>query len=267
MSGWIRIEKSLETDPRVLRAAKNLAASIPACNAGALHPVTLVVGGLARLWMYADSHAREDDTLDLGFAELDELLGIPGFCRALPECWLREVSEGSVELPGFQEHNGVEARKRALTQKRVSRHRSAQALQPSETRNAAALPDQTRPDQTKTTKEEGAGAPSSSGSVTTIGTPAGLNAEAFSRWDLYLRRSGKPLNDFSRAGAQRKLAAMGDEARQAATVEHCIANGWRTLHPIRDDGSPQQRAPYRRRTADEIEAEVRARGGDPYALD
>jgi hypothetical protein len=162
MSGWIKFEKDLASDPRVLRMAKELGRCwffapadtcvdgvINARNAEALPGVTLVCGALARLWIYADSHAREDDTLDLGPLEIDELLGIPGFCAMMPPDWLVQVGENTVELPGFQAHNGVEAKKRALTQKRVERHRETKKHESVTPRNASSLPDQ---DQTKTNK-------------------------------------------------------------------------------------------------------------------
>lgn len=158
MSGWIKIEKDLESDPRVLRIAKKL------CNAPALHErinsahsVTLVCGALARLWVYADSHIRDDDSLDMGCDEIDAWLGIPGFCVLMPSDWLNPIGDEAVQLPGFQAHNGVEARKKALTQKRVEQHRKRNSVTPALT---TALPDQTktRPDSDKTkTKEESDG--------------------------------------------------------------------------------------------------------------
>lgn len=261
MSGWIKWEKDLETDPRVLRMSRELKRI---CNAGALHPVTLVCGGLIRLWSYADSHAREDDTLDLGVDEIDELVGIPGFCSIMPADWLREIDEHTVELPNFQQHGGTEAKKKALTKKRVETHRKRSSVTGALTN---ALPDQDQDqdqDQTKTTQRP---APSVSG-VRGIGLPVGLNADAFDRWEQYQRLNGRPLNDLSRPAAQRKLVAMGDPEVQAATVEHCIANGWKTLNPVRVSAvaatTLAQRKP--RKTADELEAECRARGEDPYAL-
>ncbi len=137
MNTWIKLEKSLDTDPRVLRIARRLS-----CNAGALHGVTLVCGALARLWMFADSHARADDTLDMGFAEIDDYLGVPGFCAALPADWIVEIDENRVELPGFQAHNNIEARRRALGQKRVAAHRERVKRESVTPRNAGALPDQ-----------------------------------------------------------------------------------------------------------------------------
>lgn len=172
MSGWIKLEKNLETDPRVLRMARALeerfvlfdnddprnATGFDPCNAVPFHYVTLVCGALARLWMFADSHCRDDDTLDMGADEIDRWLGIPKFCSLMPDDWLVEIDAHRVELPGFQGHNGVIAKKRATTQKRVERHRkrggNGTPLHVPESRNAAALPDQTRPDHTKTRPEE-----------------------------------------------------------------------------------------------------------------
>lgn len=147
MSGWIKWEKDLETDPRFLRMVRDMKRT---CNASAYQHqmiVTLVCGALTRLWSYADSHLRDDDTLDMGASELDELLGIENFCSIVPDDWLMEVNENTVKLPNFQSHNGVEAKKKALTQKRVESHRKRTSVTP-------ALPDQTRPDQTKTRPEE-----------------------------------------------------------------------------------------------------------------
>ena len=164
MSGWIKFEKDLRTDPRVLRIARELNrrfmfypadAEVDRCNAYALPAVTLVLGALAQLWSLADSHA-ENDVLRMSAEEVDEYLGITGFCSMMPADWLVEVDAHSVELPGFQAHNGPEAKKRALTQHRVERlrERNADALPAS---NADALPDKTRQDKTRDTHTHGAG--------------------------------------------------------------------------------------------------------------
>lgn len=159
MNGWIKLEKALETDPRVLRAARSLARRAAAgdaaksCNASALQYVTVVIGGLARLWMLADSHAGADDTVELSFEEIDEMLGVPGFCESLPSDWIISRDGKSSELPGFQQHNGSDARRRALTAQRVANHRSSTVKRDSVTPcNADALPDKTRQDKTREKK-------------------------------------------------------------------------------------------------------------------
>jgi hypothetical protein len=140
MSAWIKIEKSLETDPRVIKLARALAVTHERYTRNAC--VTLVCGALARLWIFADSHIRPDDTLDLGPDDLDELLGLPGFCAMLPADWLEVIDAERVKLPGFLAHNGVEAKKRALTQKRVAQHRDTVKRSSVSPCNADALPDQ-----------------------------------------------------------------------------------------------------------------------------
>ena len=157
MSGWIKLEKDRRDDPRVIRMARELR------NAGVTHErftssmhVTLVLGCLDVLWCYADTHVRDDDSLDLGFDEIDELVGLRGFCNLMPTDWLEVIDANRVKLPDFHAHNGTESKKKALNQKRQERHRNAEALQAvtqtSRTSVTPALPDL---DQTKTkTKEE-----------------------------------------------------------------------------------------------------------------
>jgi hypothetical protein len=144
LSGWIKVEKSLDDDPRVLRMASRLR-NADVTLGERTH--ALVVGALVRFWWYADTHIRADDTLDLGKNEIDNLVGVPGFCDLMPDDWLRVVDESTVELPGFQTHNGVEAKRRALVQKRVTRHRDKSNAVSVTPAYRSALPDQTRPDQ------------------------------------------------------------------------------------------------------------------------
>jgi hypothetical protein len=113
--------------------------------------------------------------LPLGIDELDEVVGLPGFCALLPADWLVPVDEHSVELPEYHAHNGTEAKKRAVTQKRVSRHR-AKALHDG---NGRALPDQDQ-DQTKTNTKEKAKA---------VAPKATAGFEQF--WQAYPKRISK----------------------------------------------------------------------------
>lgn len=166
MSGWIKLEKDRRDDPRVIRMARELR------NAGVTHErftssmhVTLVLGCLDVLWCYADTHVREDDTLDLGADEIDELVGLQGFCNLLPADWLEVLDTNRVKLPDFHAHNGTESKKKALNQKRQERHRNDVALQEltqtSRTSVTAALPDldQTRPRPDQDQKKNMAAAP------------------------------------------------------------------------------------------------------------
>ena len=155
MSGWIKFEKDVRDNPRFRRMKRAYleahANDVTHVRFKEAYVATLLVGCLAQLWMYADSHIREDNTLDLGTDEIDELVGVEGFAQLMPADWLQVVDAHHVVLPGFQEHNGTEAKKKAQTQRRVERHRVRTVTQERNgsltSGNAHALPDQTRPDQ------------------------------------------------------------------------------------------------------------------------
>ena len=162
MSGWVKWEKDKEQEPgfkRLVRKVRNT------CVTDALQPetaqalaVTLTMGALLKFWSYADTYIRADDTLDMGLADIDDLVAIPGFAAALPADWLRVIDDEHVELPGYQQHNGIAAKKSALAQKRMENKRTRDQRNDSVTPRAqarngrvtGASPDQTRPDQTKT---------------------------------------------------------------------------------------------------------------------
>lgn len=230
MSGWIKVEKSLDDDPRVIRMCARLR------NADVTQPYAqlLVIGALVKFWWYADTHIREDDTLDLGTTEIDQMVGLPGFCALLPECWLRKIDDNRVELPDFQEHNGVDAKRRAVTQKRVQRHRNAHSV-------TQALPDQTRPDQDQTKKKR-AEAP-----VFDPGSIPGLDAAAWGMWLDHRKAIKHEILPHAMPVAAKKLAKLNGE--QLAAVEHSIANGWQGLfaekqinHPSARQVDPPRRA-------------------------
>ena len=137
--GWIKFEKDLQTDPRVLRMARAFegrwelseeTVSQPDCALAVTAPlpaVTMVCGALVRLWCLADTHVDGDDVLKLSTEEIDAFIGIPGFCSLLPSGWLVDLGD-TVRLPGFHIHNGTLAKTRASTQRRVQRHRTVTAL-------------------------------------------------------------------------------------------------------------------------------------------
>ncbi len=252
MSGWIKLEKELREDVRVRRMAKTLSErdDVTHVRYRFQKAVTQVLGGLAQLWMHADSFARDDDSLDLSTQEIDELVGIEGFAKLLPQDWLQEVDAGTVKLPGFHTHSGSEAKRKALTAKRVSKLRNARALQQEKSCNAPALPDQTRLDHKKTRSARARAAPPVvhdpelethvPDAPTSPPPPEGLDLAAWHRWTAYRAQIRKPLKPPSVPAAQKALAAYGPD--QAAVVEQSIANGWQGLfapkaaaHPHRQD--------------------------------
>lgn len=147
MSGWIKVEKDLANDPRVLRMASRLShADVTLGSRSRL----VIVGALVTLWWYADTHIGDDDVLAIGADEVDELVGLKGFCALMPPDWLQILDTDHIQLLGYVEHNGSKAKNTALAQKRQQRHR-AKPTSRSRSRHAdvtpSALPDKTRQDE------------------------------------------------------------------------------------------------------------------------
>lgn len=121
MSGWVKLEKDLKDDPRVRKMARALASR--SGHARASEGLATALGGLALFWFYADTHVRDDDTLEVGVDDIGEIVGVEGFGHLLPTDWLQVIDANQVKLPGYHTHNGTEAKKRALAVKRQQRHR------------------------------------------------------------------------------------------------------------------------------------------------
>ena len=74
--------------------------------------------------------------------------------------------------------------------------------------------------------------------------PAGLDLQAWNRWETYRREIRKPIKPASMQAAQRKLAGYG--ADQATVVEHTIAQGYTGLwEPKGVNGSGKQKLGWR----------------------
>lgn len=99
---WIKMRADLHTHPKVVRMASALKADR-----------LRIVGGLHSAWCLFDVHSV-DGYLD-GYSPetLDDLIGFPGFARAMIGVgWLQEEDENLV-MPRFEAHNGQSAKRRA----------------------------------------------------------------------------------------------------------------------------------------------------------
>lgn len=152
MSGWIKVEKDLANDPRVLRMSSRLSnGDVTVASRSRL----IVIGALVTLWWYADTHIGDDDVLAIGANEIDQLVGLEGFCSLVPSDWLQILDADHVKLVDYTAHNGSHAKNRALAQKRQQRHRDTSSM--SRSRHARvtqdASPDKTRQDKTETRRK------------------------------------------------------------------------------------------------------------------
>lgn len=89
--------------------------------------------------------------------------------------------------------------------------------------------------------------------------------QAMDAWLQHRTAKGKPLAGHEIIAAGKLLAGMGDPESQRSAVQHCVANGFAHLRLAdgrtgKANGYPPAR---KARTADEIEADYRARGLDP----
>jgi hypothetical protein len=218
--GWIKFEKELRSDPRVLRMAgilRELHGEIG--NAS----VTLVLGGLAQIWFLCDTHIGQDDVLPLGIDDINQFIGVKGFAEILPQDWLQVIDAHHVKLPNYHVHNGTVAKKKALTQKRVTKHRLARngsALQELKSCNAPALPDQ---DLDHIRKD------------TPLPPLTDLDMGAWRAWLAYRKSVGKTLKPASHGLAQIAMAKFGKN--QMAVVNQSIAAGWTGLFDLKTNGS------------------------------
>lgn len=233
MGGWIKLEKDLRDDVRVRRMAVALQGAKHG-NGTALQPVTLVLGGLTQLWMHADSFARDDDTLEISLDEIDELTGIKGFAKTLPPDWLEVLDEHTVKLPGFHDHNGSDAKRRALTAKRVEKHRkrisvtaSTQLVTPERYQTR---PDQTRLDQKKQEAAAPHGLPNGNGKASEPELHASLPRDAWQEWLTYRRSRSLPLTPITLRKQLTLLSRFSTEEQRTA-IDTSIQAGWQGLFP------------------------------------
>ncbi|HFI7734329.1 TPA: DnaT-like ssDNA-binding domain-containing protein [Escherichia coli] len=113
---WIKMRSDLHTHPKVVRMASALKADR-----------LRIVGGLHSAWCLFDVHSV-DGFLDGYSADtLDDLIGFPGFSRAMMAVgWLEDNGE-SLVMPRFEAHNGQSAKRRAQDADRKRNVRKASA--------------------------------------------------------------------------------------------------------------------------------------------
>jgi hypothetical protein len=115
---WIKFELSTSDKPEVWAIAQ-------ACG---IDP-DAVVGKLLRVWGWFDQQTENGNAPSVSKSLLDRMVGVTGFCDMVINAgWLAD--DGAVlSVVNFDRHNGKTAKNRALTAKRVSKHRNADVTQ------------------------------------------------------------------------------------------------------------------------------------------
>ena len=113
---WIKIEICTPDKPEVCSLATQLRMDSDA-----------VVGKLVRLWSWAELNRINPNDLGVTKEFIDKLVGRKGFAQALMQTgWLIETDE-KLSFRNFKRHNSPVAQNKALTAKRVARHRLRKA--------------------------------------------------------------------------------------------------------------------------------------------
>lgn len=104
---WIKMRIDLQSHPKIVRI-------LSATESDKFR----VIGGLHAVWSIFDTHSEDGVLKGYSTKALDHVIGWDGFSKQLVEVgWLHELTE-SLVMPGFSEHNGQSAKRRAEDQKR-----------------------------------------------------------------------------------------------------------------------------------------------------
>jgi hypothetical protein len=162
---WIKFDKDLVNDPRIIRAAGGLAetytlsverakgdrfavgSDLSQKEAADLMR-NAVIGALVTLWVYADTHIRNGDVLPISMGEINQMVGIQGFCEMLGPDWVQQENYGTFTvLPGYCEKNGLVSRekRRADNAERQRRYREKHNAESNDVSNAVSNADVTPP--------------------------------------------------------------------------------------------------------------------------
>ena len=175
---WIKIETVTPDKPEVFTMADTLGIDPDA-----------VVGKLIRVWIWADQQTRDGNAPSVTLSLLNRISGVSGFADAMIAVgWLRKTDAG-IEFHNFERHNGETAKTRAMTAKRVQKHRADKTEELKRKRNGEsvteALPEKRREE--KKEKERPGGSMDLQ-FPTHLDTPEALAAAE--QWFDYLDRTG-----------------------------------------------------------------------------
>lgn len=83
----------------------------------------LTVGKLLKVWRWFDQQTVGGNADGVTLVLLDSIIGVSGFAQAMCNVGWLVADEKGVSLPNFDRHNGKTAKERALTAKRVAKHK------------------------------------------------------------------------------------------------------------------------------------------------
>jgi hypothetical protein len=194
---WIKVEHATIDKLEVLQMAELLETTADD-----------VLGKLIRVWVWFDIQSRDGHAGGVTGVTLmkfiDRHVSSQGFAACMKKVgWLTDTG-----IPNFDHHNGESSKKRALSNKRQSRHRNADSV-------TDALPEKRREE--KNTK-----------AIETL--PDWVPKDA---WDSFveMRKKGGVFTDRARSLALAeldKLRALGHDPR--AVIDASVLSGWKSFY-------------------------------------
>jgi hypothetical protein len=199
MSGdWIKMEKSLWSDPKVVRI-------MSACKADKCP----VLGALFHLWSIADTHTTDGFLSGYTPEILDIDVNIEGFSYAVASVSWLIINENGLQVPDdFKEHMGRSAKRRAKDAKRKKGVRKESAKTPQGKRTKRG-PDKSRLD---------------------ISIPNGIDVDSWKRYFDYRQKMPKK-NQLTEEACRLafELLAKHPPETQTQIINTSIMNGWTGL--------------------------------------
>jgi hypothetical protein len=182
----------------------------------------LTVGKLMRLFRWFDQQTVDGNARGVTPALLDRLIGVSGFAQAVAHVGWLVVTDAGLTLHNFDRHNGETAKSRALTAKRVSKHRSnAEGNAPA---NALSVTSPlAREEKSREEKKEKKEAPAA---LTLSDLEAeGVSREAAAEWiAVRKRKKGGPVTPLAWAGFKSQALKAGWPLE--AAVRKCVERSW-----------------------------------------
>jgi hypothetical protein len=112
---WIKVETATPEKPEVFRLARLLSVSRSSA-----------FGAVVIFWAWLDRNSSDGNVDGIVGADVDDLVGIPGFSDALQSVgWLHiDATAGTMTVPHYERMNGQSAKSRALKNDRQSKWRA-----------------------------------------------------------------------------------------------------------------------------------------------
>ena len=113
MSGWIKMGTGLGSHPKVKTMRRALKADR-----------LRVIGGLWAVWCVFDEHSASGRLDGYTLDDMDEEIGWKGFSAAMADIGWLIADDGGLEAPDYEQHNGPNAKRRALDASRKGQARA-----------------------------------------------------------------------------------------------------------------------------------------------